>query len=61
MKATCTVTPIPNNDPSKPKESAFTIDAEATASGVSPVTSTVSVQGRIVGQQVKVDYTYHSQ
>jgi hypothetical protein len=61
MKAKCAVTPIPNNDPSKPKESAFMIDAEATTSGVSPVTSKVSVQGRIVGQQVKVDYTFHSQ
>lgn len=61
MNATCTVTPIPNNDPSKPQQSAFVIDAEATTSGVSPVTSKVSVQGRIVGQQVKVDYTFHSQ
>jgi hypothetical protein len=50
MKASCKV-----NGP------AFTIDAEATTSGVSPVKSTVSVQGRIIGSRVMVDYTYHSQ
>jgi Tfp pilus assembly protein PilX len=50
MKAKCTVS-----------GTAFMIDAEATTSGVSPVTSKVSVQGRIVGSRVTVDYTYHSQ
>ena len=50
MQATCRVT-----------APAFEIDAEATTSGVMPVKSTVRVQGRIVGQRVVVDYTYHSQ
>jgi hypothetical protein len=50
MKATCKV-----NGP------AFDIDAEATTSGVSPVTSSVRVQGRIVGKRVMIDYTFHSQ
>lgn len=50
MKATCKVT-----------GQAFNIDAEATTSGVSPVTSSVRVQGRIVGQRVMIDYTFHSQ
>ncbi|MEA2162594.1 MAG: hypothetical protein QOK37_721 [Thermoanaerobaculia bacterium] len=50
MKATCKV-----------NGQAFTIDAEARTSGVSPVKSTVSVQGRIIGSRVMVDYTYHSQ
>jgi hypothetical protein len=57
MKADCTVT----RNPEKADETAFVIDAQATTSGVSPVTSTVKVQGRIVGQQVRIDYTYHSQ
>jgi Tfp pilus assembly protein PilX len=57
MTATCTV----SKNPEKADETAFLIDAQATASGVSPVTSTVIVQGRIVGQKVKVDFTYHSQ
>jgi uncharacterized protein (UPF0333 family) len=39
---------------------AFNIDAEATTSGVSPVTSSVRVQGRIIGQRVMIDYTFHS-
>jgi Tfp pilus assembly protein PilX len=56
MKATCTVKSTENAS-----EMAFEITAEATTSGVSPVTSSVSVQGRIVGQKVKIDYTYHSQ
>ncbi|MDP9360662.1 MAG: hypothetical protein M3P29_04330 [Acidobacteriota bacterium] len=50
MKATCKVS-----------GGAFVIDAEATTSGVLPVTSSVRVQGRIVGSRVAVDYTYHSQ
>jgi hypothetical protein len=50
MKSTCKV-----NGP------AFDIDAEATTSGVSPVTSSVRVQGRIVGKRVMIDYTFHSQ
>ncbi|HEV7426239.1 MAG TPA: hypothetical protein VGQ46_07710 [Thermoanaerobaculia bacterium] len=50
MKATCKV----NGE-------AFDIDAEAATSGVSPVKSSVRVQGRIVGQRVVIDYTYHSQ
>jgi len=40
---------------------AFDIDAEANTSGVIPMKATVRVQGRIVGQRVMVDYTYHSQ
>jgi len=40
---------------------AFVVEAEATTSGVMPVKSTVRLQGRIVGQRVVVDYTYHSQ
>ena len=50
MKATCNV-----------NGQAFVINAEATTSGVSPVTSSVRVQGRIVGKQVMIDYTFHSQ
>ena len=50
MKATCKV-----------DGQAFNIDAEATTSGVSPVTSSVRVQGRIVEQRVVIDYTFHSQ
>ena len=50
MKATCNV-----------NGQAFVINAEATTSGVSPVTSSVRVQGRIVGQRVMIDYTFHSQ
>ncbi len=40
---------------------AFDIDAEASTSGVMPMKATVRVQGRIVGQRVMVDFTYHSQ
>ncbi|MEA2339881.1 MAG: hypothetical protein QOE82_3888 [Thermoanaerobaculia bacterium] len=50
MKATCMV-----------NGTAFNIDAEATTSGVMPIKSTVRVQGRIIGNRVMVDYTYHSQ
>lgn len=50
MKATCKVS-----------SGAFDIDAAATTSGVSPAKANVRVQGRIVGSQVLVDYTYHSQ
>lgn len=56
MKATCKV-----SGTEKASEKSFEIKAEATTSGVSPVTSSVGVQGRIVGTQVVVDYTYHSQ
>jgi hypothetical protein len=54
MKANCNVSGTENG-------TAFTIDAEAKTSGVSPLTSKVSVQGRISGSRVIVDYTYHSQ
>ena len=50
MKATCKVS-----------GTAFVIDAEAATSGVMPAKSTVRVQGRIIGQRVMVDYTYHTQ
>jgi hypothetical protein len=50
MKATCRV-----NGP------AFVINAEATTSGVQPLTASVRVQGRIIGQRVMIDYTFHSQ
>jgi hypothetical protein len=50
MKATCNV-----------NGQAFVINAEATTSGVSPVKSSVRVQGRIVGKRVMIDYTFHSQ
>lgn len=50
MKATCTV-----------NATAFNIDAAASTAGVSPAKASVRVQGRIVGTQVLVDYTYHSQ
>lgn len=50
MKATCKV-----------NGADFNIDAEGTTSGVSPVKSSVRVQGRIVGQRVMIDYTFHSQ
>jgi hypothetical protein len=50
MKATCRI-----------NGTAFTINAEATTSGVQPLTSSVRVQGRIIGQRVMIDYTFHSQ
>ena len=50
MKATCNV-----------NGSAFDIDAEATTSGLLGVKSSVRVQGRILGQRVVIDYTFHSQ
>ena len=50
MKATCKV-----------NGQAFIIEAEAETSGVSPVKSSVRVQGRIIGQRVMIDYTFHSQ
>jgi hypothetical protein len=58
MKASCKVTSSTNAN-----EMAFEIDAEATTSGVSPVKSTVRLQGRIetTSSHVIVDYTYHSQ
>jgi hypothetical protein len=39
----------------------FQIDAEGDAAGVVPVKATVRVQGRINGNHIAVDYTYHSQ
>jgi hypothetical protein len=61
MTAKCTLT----QNPQKPEETAFLIAAEATTNGVSPVKSTVKVQGRIetsgASAHVIVDYTYHSQ
>lgn len=39
----------------------FEIDAEGDAAGVVPVKATVRVQGRIVGNHIAVDYTFHSQ
>jgi hypothetical protein len=39
----------------------FQIDAEGDAAGVVPVKATVRVQGRIIGNHIAVDYTYHSQ
>lgn len=50
MKATCKV-----------NGQAFIIEAEAETSGVPPVKSSVRVQGRIIGQRVMIDYTFHSQ
>jgi hypothetical protein len=50
MTATCDV-----NAP------AFVIKAKAMTNGVAPVKSSVRVQGRIIGQRVKIDYTFHSQ
>jgi Tfp pilus assembly protein PilX len=62
MKATCVVNgPSEELSPSVPKQLPFNIDAEATTSGVAPMKSTVRVQGRIIGQRVKIDYTFHSQ
>ncbi|HEX3070889.1 MAG TPA: hypothetical protein VHX14_20125 [Thermoanaerobaculia bacterium] len=59
MKADCTLT----TNPQKPEETTFLIVADATTSGVLPVKSKVSVQGRIetTSGRVIVDYTYHSQ
>ena len=39
----------------------FEIDAEGDAAGVVPVKATVRVQGRIIGNHIAVDYTFHSQ
>lgn len=41
--------------------SGFEITGTGTTTGVSPVTATVRVQGRINGNRVSIDYTYHSQ
>ena len=60
MKATCRVSGTTTTGTTAPQE-AFEIDAEANTSGVMPAKATLRVQGRIIGQQVKVDYTYHSQ
>ena len=38
----------------------FTIDAKAESTGVPPQKATVTVQGRIQGTKVSVDYTYHT-
>jgi hypothetical protein len=61
MTATCVVGGSQQLSPSVPKQLQFNIVAEATTSGVSPIKSSVRVQGRIVGQRVMIDYTYHSQ
>jgi hypothetical protein len=62
MKATCVVNGSSEGlSPSVPKQLQFNIDAEATTSGVSPVKSSVRVQGRIIEQRVMIDYTFHSQ
>lgn len=39
----------------------FQIDAEGDAAGVVPIKATVRVQGRIIGNHIAVDYTFHSQ
>jgi hypothetical protein len=39
----------------------FQIDAEGDAAGVVPLKATVRVQGRIIGNHIAVDYTFHSQ
>jgi hypothetical protein len=39
----------------------FEITGKGTTTGVQPVTATVRVQGRINGNRVTIDYTYHSQ
>ena len=39
----------------------FVIDAQGDATGVVPQTATVRVQGRIIGNHIAIDYTYHSQ
>jgi len=39
----------------------FEINAEGDTAGVVPVKATVRVQGRIVGNHIAVDYTFHSQ
>ena len=39
----------------------FEINAEGDAAGVVAVKATVRVQGRIVGNHIAVDYTFHSQ
>jgi hypothetical protein len=60
MTATCDVNGSASNI-GNVNEWRFEIKAEATTSGVSPVTSSVGVQGRIIDQRVKIDYTFHSQ
>ena len=39
----------------------FELTGEGKTSGVSPVTATVRVQGRIEGSHIAIDYTFHSQ
>ena len=39
----------------------FEINAEGDTAGVVPVKATVRVQGRILGNHIAVDYTFHSQ
>ena len=39
----------------------FVIEAEGTAIGVLTQKATVRVQGRVLGTEVKIDYTFHSQ
>ncbi len=40
---------------------AFTISAEGTSYGAESRRATVRLQGRVVGTQIKVDYSFHSQ
>jgi hypothetical protein len=39
----------------------FELRGEGVTTGVSPVTATVRVQGRIQGNHIAIDYTFHSQ
>jgi len=39
----------------------FEITAKAVTKGVAPVSADVRVQGRVQGNNVTIDYTYHSQ
>jgi hypothetical protein len=39
----------------------FELTGEGITTGVSPVTATVRVQGRIQGNHIAIDYTFHSQ
>jgi hypothetical protein len=39
----------------------FELNGQGVTAGVQPVTATVRVQGRIEGNHVAIDYTFHSQ
>src|SRR5260221_4274473 len=45
----------------KRSDTAFDITGTGTTTGVQPMTATVRVQGKIVGNRLTIDYTYHSQ